>query len=223
MLKKDTAHEALRQVFRRQPVALLDDLFAVLRTRSRMSVFRRLKEVGYLSSFTHTGRYYTLADTPRFDEKGLWFVDDVGFSRRGTLKDTVAVLVPDAPAGMTHGELEALLRVRVFNPLRELLDERRVGRRRLGRTRLYVSPDRDRAATQLGRREEIVRGGEGVSPLPMALTLEVFVEAVRAGRVSIDAVTLAARLRSRGLQVTAEQVRRVCERYEIRLEKKTAD
>jgi len=222
MLDRTEAQQALQRLFRGQPVALIQDLFVVLETRSRMSVFRRLREVGYRTSFTHAGRYYTLAAVPRFDERGLWFVEEVGFSRRGTLKETVAVLVCEAPAGMTHAEIETLLRVRAFNPLRELVGEERIGRERRGRTHLYVSPDEDRAVAQLDRREEIVRGAEEVSPLPMAVTLEVFVEAVRAGRVAIDAATLAARLEVRGVRVTAEQVRRVCERYEIRLEKKTA-
>jgi hypothetical protein len=41
--------------------------------RSRRSLFRDLASLGYLTSFTHAGRYYTLADIPQFDERGLWF------------------------------------------------------------------------------------------------------------------------------------------------------
>ena len=55
-----------------------------------MSVFRRLRELGYLSSYTHNGRYYTLAGVPDFDENGLWFHRGIGFSQVGTLKETAA-------------------------------------------------------------------------------------------------------------------------------------
>ena len=68
MLSPDASEEALRRLFRRQPVTELSDLLRVLETRSRMSVFQRLKVLGYLSSFTHAGRYYTLTEVARFDQ-----------------------------------------------------------------------------------------------------------------------------------------------------------
>jgi hypothetical protein len=223
MLDRTEAHQALRRLFRSRPVASLHGLFAALDTRSRMSVFRRLRELGYFSSFTHSGRYYTLSDIPRFDDCGLWFSDDVGFSRGGSLKNTVPPLVTGSPAGMTHGELMALLRVRVFNTLRELLDEKRIGRERRGRTHLYVSPDGDRAAEQLARREGLDHPGPDLPTLPSAVVIEVLVEAVRAGRVTPEADDLEERLVTRGVTVTAADVRRVFERYGIRPGKKTAE
>jgi hypothetical protein len=60
-----------------------------------MTVFRRLREVGYRTSFTHRGQYYTLAERPEFDASGLWFHGDIGFSRSGTLKETTAVPVTE--------------------------------------------------------------------------------------------------------------------------------
>jgi len=82
-----------------------------------MTVFRRLRQAGYRSSFTHGGRYYTLQDVPNFDEQGLWFHRDIGFSRAGTLKQTVAIQVEQAPDGRTHDELQHVLRVRAHNTL----------------------------------------------------------------------------------------------------------
>jgi len=71
-----------------------------------MSVFRRLREIGYLSSYTHTGSYYTLADIPEFDDFGLWRHQAIGFSRFGTLKATVARRAENADTGCTHAELD---------------------------------------------------------------------------------------------------------------------
>lgn len=223
MLEPAEARKALKRLFQKRPVSDLEGLFEVLETRSRMSVFRRLTEVGYRTSFTHSGRFYTLVDVPRFDELGLWFSEDVGFSRRGTLKETVSALVDDAPAGHTRQELRSLLRVRVFNPLRDLLDEGRVERKRRGRIHLYLSPDTERAAKQLVRREELAVSPERPAPLPLALVLEVLLEAIRAGRLAIDAKVLATRLAAREIEVTPAQVVRICREYGIRLEKKTAE
>lgn len=75
------ADERLIRLFRRRLVVEVGALFETLGTRSRMTVFRRLKRVGYLTSYTHAGRYYTLLEIPRFDEFGLWFHQQIGFSR----------------------------------------------------------------------------------------------------------------------------------------------
>ena len=53
-------HKKLRTFFKKNQIAQMDDLFLLLETTSRMTVFRRLQELNYLSSFTHAGRYYTL-------------------------------------------------------------------------------------------------------------------------------------------------------------------
>jgi len=158
MLSPDVSEEALRRLFRRQPVAKLSDLFRVLETRSRMSVFRRLQLLDYLSSFTHGGRYYTLTDVAQFDQWGLWFHRSVGFSRAGTLKATVVELVDGSSAGMSPKELLALLKLQVpnslYNTLHELVDSGRVRRMKLAGLRLYLGTEAKRAEQQLEQRQQ---------------------------------------------------------------------
>ncbi|MBI4865447.1 MAG: hypothetical protein HY816_00705 [Candidatus Wallbacteria bacterium] len=181
-----------------------------------MSVFRRLQEVGYLSSFTHSGRYYTLTDIPEFDEHGLWFHQGVGFSRIGTLKGTVVDLVEGADAGKTHPELESLVRVRVHNTLLELLRERRIGRERLDRLYLYVSANETRAAEQVDRRHQVVATGvDEAEPLPVELVIAVLVEALHASEGLASGAVVAARLSARGQGVTAEQVEHVYAEFQL--------
>ncbi|NOY26540.1 MAG: hypothetical protein GXP62_11760, partial [Oligoflexia bacterium] len=86
------ATKSVAKLFGRHPVHDIHALFDALGTTSRMTVFRRLKKTGYLSSYTHAGRYYTLANIPDFDDAGLWWHQGVGFSKAGTLKSTVALL-----------------------------------------------------------------------------------------------------------------------------------
>jgi hypothetical protein len=108
-------------MFRKKYIANLDELFHLLDTHSRMSVFRRLKPLGYLSSFTDAGCYYTLQEIPKFDTLGLWFYQDVGFSRAGTLKATTIDIVHFSEAGKTPTELLNLLRLKVANSLHNTL------------------------------------------------------------------------------------------------------
>jgi len=222
MLDAPTSAQAIEKLFRRTPVADLAALFAALQTRSRMSVFRRLREAGYRSSYTHAGRYYTLEAIPRFDERGLWFHQDVGFSRWGTLTATLTEWVETAPLGFTHEELEGLLHLRVHNTLLGLVRTGCLGRARFAGTYLYGCADAGRAAAQQARRREAQTGSVEPAALPPVTVIEVLAEALQAGRVRIRAERIAARLVARGVQVTVAQVAQVFEQFGVAAGKKTA-
>ena len=221
MHPSDEARQTLTRLFRRQKIAALAQLFAALGTRSRMTVFRRLSRVGYLSSYSHAGRYYTLRDIPEFDPDGLWQHAGVLFSRDGTLKATVVRLVQRAEAGQFHRELQLRVRLRVHNTLAELVARHRLGRAPIEGEYLYVSADAERAATQLARRAQLGPPPETVpTALEPAVVIEVLVEVIHSAVVRLDAPHVAARLVARGVAVTVAQVEEVCRRHGV--VKKTA-
>jgi len=217
MLDIDTAKTALRNLFRRTPIAQLDALYRALKTRSRMSVFRRLSLLGYLTSYTHTARYYTLREIPQFDEFGLWHYGGVGFCRAGTLKAAVAELVEKSEAGRTHREVQDMLRVRVRNELLNHVRAGQMGRRLLDDKHwLYVSAEPARAAKQWARRQaQGERAAEALGPLTSAVTIEVLVEVLLASRVHVSPQEVAGRLSRRGVTVALQQVEWVFERYDL--------
>jgi len=217
------APDALRRLIKRLSIADMAALFETLGTRSRMTVFRRLKEIGYRSSFTHSGRFYTLADVPVFDELGLWFHRDAGFSAEGTLKDTVAAHVERAPEGRTHAELRQVLQVRVHNTLLDLVSEGRVARERFGGVSLYVSVDASRAALQLAGRRELARVMKEVCRvLTVDEIIEVLAEALRATGIPEPAV-VAARLAARGVRIEPRLIQQTFDAYGLAPGKKTPD
>ena len=57
----------LRQFLRLQKIATLPELKQALGTTVDITVFRKLKELSYRSSYSHRGRYYTLDEIPQFD------------------------------------------------------------------------------------------------------------------------------------------------------------
>ena len=215
MLDIDTAKTALRNLFRRTPIAQLDALCHALKTRSRMSVFRRLSLLGYLTSYTHTARYYTLREIPQFDAFGLWHYGGVGFCRAGTLKAAVAELVEKSEAGRTHREVQDMLRVRVRNELLDHVRARRMGRRLLDDKHwLYLSAKVARAAKQWARRQsQGERAAQDLGALTSAVTIEVLVEVLSASRVQVSAQEVARRLSRRGVTAALQQVEWVFGRY----------
>ena len=223
MSTPDESRRALRRLFRQSLVADLDALFQALDTGSRMTVFRRLKEVEYLSSFSHTGRYYTLADIPRFDEHGVWHYRGIGFSRAGTLKRTTAELVRTSEAGRTHPELEQIVRVRVHNTLLDLVEEEEIGRERLGGLYIYVSAEKTRAVDQLARRREILSAQvKALGPLPSSTVIEVLVEAIQAEEIPLAPRLVAKRLAGRGIAISVEQVEQIFIQQGLDVQKKTS-
>ena len=237
MLGPEPSRQTLTRLFQRQSIADLATLSDALETSSRMSVFRRLSALGYLSSYSHDGRFYTLRDIPPFDQEGLWRYQGVGFSREcafnscanGSLKATVERMVEQSDAGRTHSELYVRLQVRVHNTLHDLVKDRRIGRETLRGHYLYVSADSKRAESQMGQRQQ--HSAEPVQPPPeppavnalstlAPVVIEVLLDLVRSAGVRPDAGPVAARLAARGLAVTADQVEAIFSRYEL---KKTAE
>lgn len=188
-----------------------------------MTAFRRLSELDYLSSYSHMGRYYTLPDIPQFDADGLWLHVGVGFSRHGTLKDTVAVLVERAEGGVFHRELRTRLQVRVHNTLLDLVRAHRLVRESFADEYLYVSPDPRRARAQVARRRALgAVVAAAAAPPPPTLVIEILLEVIHAARIRGDPEAVAARLTARGVVVGVAQVQEVFRQHGL-AQKKTAN
>ena len=215
MLSKPDALNALRALFKKKRVAMLPEIYALLSTTSRMTVFRRLRELDYLSSFSHVGRYYTLPCVANFDPQGLWFFEDVGFSQFGNLKETLVQLVEQSIAGRTHEELEKQLRLRVHNTLLDLVRSGRIAREMFEGVFLYHSIGTERAQQQLARRHE--GAGESAQDiLPDGMVIEVLAEIIRGNRVQIDQNAIITQLDARGIRITASQLNQLCTRLNLK-------
>ena len=62
----------LVKLLKRKKIATINELKAALGTDVNITVYRKLKDVSYRTSYSHRGRYYTLDEIARFDDKGLW-------------------------------------------------------------------------------------------------------------------------------------------------------
>jgi len=143
----------LRQFLRRNRIATLPQLKQLLGTRADITVFRKLKELSYRTSYSHRGSFYTLDEIADFDERGLWSFDSVWFSRYGTLVATAEVCVAQAPAGYFASELEDLLHVPVKEPLLRLVEQDRIARQTVSGLYLYCASNPRTRQQQLRARQ----------------------------------------------------------------------
>ena len=133
--------DAIRLLLKRQKIATLAELKVSLGSSATMTVFRKLKALGYRTSYSHRGKYYTLADIPRFDALGLWSYRAIWFSRDKNLLATAQRFVEESDAGLTAGELQGLLNVEVKEPLLQLYRRKRIDRGDIGGRYVYFSFD----------------------------------------------------------------------------------
>jgi hypothetical protein len=129
----------LRQHLRHHKIADLPELKRVLGTKTDLTVFRKLKQLAYLASYTHRGRFYTLPEIAHFDPLGRWSHQGVWFSRHGTLLATVETFVNQSPQGYYAQELADDLHAEVQQPLRHLVEQQRLARIEVAGQFLYTA------------------------------------------------------------------------------------
>jgi hypothetical protein len=147
--------DELRALLLRNRIATLDELKQALGTSVDVTVFRKLKPLDYLTSYSHRGRYYTLREIARFDDHGLWSQAEVWFSRFGTLLATAEAFVDRSPRGYFADELAPLLHVEVQDALHQLTQRERVSRQIVSGRYLYTAMDQTVQRRQLLARRTV--------------------------------------------------------------------
>ena len=199
----------LAALFVEQPCWMIEPLAAELRY-SIPSVRRFLADVGYFSSFTHNGGWYTLRSIPRFDSDGIWFHSDIGFSRAGSLTNTLVDLTRRSTAGMTAEQLGAKLRRRCHSVLVQLLRQGKLQRQKIGRSHVYLAADPHISTVQ---RQTIE--GLSAAQLPAEIAVLIFAEFIRNPEASIEQLA-AAVSRDRGITIHTAQIERLFDRHGLK-------
>jgi len=149
----------LVELLENERIATLDRIAEVLGGPSRITVFRKLAQLGARASYSHRGGYQTLDRIAEYDENGLWTLRGVHFSKQGTLLQTIVHLVEHSKQGYFASELQALLQVRVHNALAQLDAAKLLRREQHVDRYLYVS---SRGGTaQLEQRYEAIQQSHG--------------------------------------------------------------
>jgi len=148
-------------------IATLETLKAELNTQSTMTVYRKLKTLGYLSSYSHRGRYYTLKDIAEFDHLGLWSYHSVWFSKYGNLNETTYEFVQSSNAGLSSDELQNILRVEVKQPLLKLFQNKQIDRQKYSGRFIYFS------VNSVKQKQQIIARKNRKVELDIELSLEV--------------------------------------------------
>jgi hypothetical protein len=217
---RETKKEKLKAVvelFRRKKVLKIDEFFTVFKTQSPRTVRRYIKELKYLTSYSHAGKYYTLFELAEFDANGLWHYGDIGFSKHGTLLDTIVYLVKQSSAGMTHNELQEKFHLVVKAALIDLVKKHKLTREKRMNLYVYLNPDSDGAQKQLRAREK----STSRQLIDQGVAFRVLLAAYKIIEEFPTPEQVAHVLKREGSKISLEVVQQVFCYYE--LEKKTSD
>ena len=143
--------DELVEAFGEYKVLTLEQVKQILGTPVKMTALRKLRALGYHSSYSHAGKFYTLKQVARWDGHGLWVFKGMRFSRHGSLLETLAWLIDQSQVGRFASELQDVVCVRVQEALRTLYRRERVLRHQIGGQYLYLSVEGGTA--QLERRQ----------------------------------------------------------------------
>lgn len=176
MISENTGLNIVKKYLKRYKIGMLDQLKKELFTSSTMTVFRKLKSLGYLSSYSHRGKYYTLNSIPEFDEIGLWSFNSIWFSKYGNLTETTLEFVDQSRAGFSAQELGQILNVEVKHPLLALYKKNRIYRKKISNLFIYFSQDRPKRHQQITLR----KSSDSLAEFDQSYEIDVFRDELKA-------------------------------------------
>ena len=222
----DSRKENKVVVLLRELIVAKIDVLCTKLLASRSTVLRALKTYGYFSSYNFNSSYFTVKDIPDFGKDGLWFHGDVGFSRYGTLTQTIKAVVEHSEAGYTVLELQKRLGTKVHNQLSRLCRSKMLTRFYAGRHCVYTSVEREVQTSQQANRKPQIREpraigtrhydfkkNELLQQLDVLTVIRLLVEMIQ--KPGAKPASLSQTLQRQGESITAAQVRGVIGFYSL--------
>lgn len=184
---------------------------------SNMTLFRRLSEHGYFTSYNLNSRYYTIPEIARFDKNGLWHYRQVRFSKYGTLKATIQHFVDNSEMGCSVNELNQLLGVRVSSLLLPLSNESVITREYFNGWYYFTTDPVQREQQIERRRVKLAPRQTAKVILPQELddksTIEALVALVK--NPQFEPKDVRSYLKVRGIIVSMAAVKELFDRYDL--------
>jgi hypothetical protein len=166
--------DQLNDLFMRKKVLTLAEMKEALGTNSTMTIFRKLKQLNYLSSCSHRGRYYTLERIVKFNKDGLWFFNSILFSSFSTLSETIVNLIDKSKEGYFAKEIEGILHLKPGETLLVLINKKGICRKKISGKYVYFSANKIK-----NKQQELIRGDTGDKKKLNLVTTDTLMEGLK--------------------------------------------
>jgi hypothetical protein len=181
--------------------------------RSVPSFHRDLAKLECISSFTDNRRFYTLPEIPSYDGFGLWRYHSIGFSKYGTAKETVRVLIEGSSSGMTYADLESILGIRLYTTLQTLTIEKVIISETDGNRKLFFSGNKENYQRQKSNRIGISVSNSG-HQFNLLVVVDLLLAVINEDANTIDKAFMLLKFRNHPY-LTREEVEHIFEYYRL--------
>lgn len=144
--------DRLHSFFKSHVIATMKQLKVILGTAVDMTVYRKLRQLSYLTSYSHQGKYYSLSELAQFNHLGLWQHGGVQFSKYGTLINTAEALISSAESGYTLSNLRPIVGCEVKETVLTLVRQNRIHREVIDGQYVYFA-----ASPAIQRKQHLAR------------------------------------------------------------------
>jgi len=203
----------LNQLFTQQPCWTITQLTTAL-DYSAISIRRFLQQLGYFSSFTHNSKWYTLSSIPEFNNNGLWFYTNIGFSRHGNLKQNIVHFINKSSQGLSAKQLAEILSIPCHAVLNHMYNSGTIDRFKSTSGFVYVASPEKRKKQQLMRvqsQQVTVTAAQDLTP---QTAVYVLVEYIKNPQACFD--ELAQAVAKRQLIATPKAIARFFDKHNLK-------
>ena len=151
---KKLSHNAtlIKNYLRTHKMSTIEELIDLL-SRSKPTINRNLSELEYMTSISHSGKFYTMKKNPPVNEHGIWVNNSVSFSTHGTLAQTIKHIVESSDEGYTSIELKDILNIAPNDKLISLIKSSSLIRKKFNGAYTYFTTDKKKQNSQLEKRK----------------------------------------------------------------------
>ncbi len=212
MKKNYNPQRHLMKLFEQKKCYQIEELHKTI-NYSLISIRRYLKEIGYYSSFSHNSKWYTLKTIPVFDKNGIWFYQDIGFSRHGNLNQTILYFVDKSNKGLTAKKLCDILSVQCHPVLNQMYKKKKINRFHSPEGFYYLSIKEKKKQLQL-KRLHTLAPFKKIEPLPSQTAVYVLVEYIKSPKASFFEITMA--VKKKGVTVSQEAIMQFFKEHDLK-------
>ncbi len=186
---------------------------------SSVTLRRDLKSLQALTSYTHRGSYVTLPDIPDFDNLGIWFFGEIGFSIFKNSLELIISMVENSKDGITKAEIESKLQIGISKQIQILIGQERLHRVKIGAQYVYIpskaAGDKKFRLKIVGSRQIEEHYEHDIKFIDLIAVLKVVLQEAR-----IEMRMLKQWVNKYSLKIPVSKLERIISKYEL-YEKKT--
>ena len=135
--KKDQRLRVLKDLFSSKKITSFQVIVESIKC-PEITIRRDLRDLEAITSFSHQRRFLTLPDIPTFDENGIWFYEDIGFSRYRDSLALIVEIINNSENGMSRESIEEILGIKIFQQIQTLLARSKLNRVKVGNRYIYL-------------------------------------------------------------------------------------